>query len=125
MKATIKINMGPAIITAAFVAFASLSIFSSCKKSGPADAVVSVRTASGAKVQGALVVLRQDSVKSPVSGIKANVHQAQITDFNGQAYFSFQYEAILNVEVSKDTFLVKDFIKLEQSEQVEKLVILK
>ncbi len=97
----------------------------SCKKTGPAEALVVVRNASGSPVQGARVVLRQDSVRNPTNNTQANVYQSEITNFGGEAFFSFKNEAVLNVEVSLDTFFVKDFIRLEQSETVTKDIVLK
>ncbi len=98
---------------------------SSCKKSGPAEAVITVHNSIGNPVAGAIVVLRQDSVVNPTTGIKASVIQQNTTDFSGTASFSFELEAVLNVEVSKDTLKIRDFIKLEQNDIVAKTVILK
>lgn len=97
----------------------------SCRKKGPADAIVTVVDSLGKTVQGAKVVLRQDSVISPTTGAQANVYQAGTTDLNGQASFSFPLEAVLNVEVSKGALSARDYIRLEQSKQVEKTVIIK
>ena len=99
--------------------------FTACKKTGPAEALITVRNAAGSPVQGARVVLRQDSVKNPTTNTQANIYQSEITNFGGEAFFSFKNEAVLNVEVSLDTFFVKDFIRLEQSNLVTKDITLK
>ena len=97
----------------------------SCKKSGPADAVITVEDAKGQPVAGARVVLRQDSVVNPTTGIRADVYQEQFTGSNGQAFFSFELEAVLNVEVTKDTLVETDeYVRLEQNETVRKTITL-
>lgn len=97
---------------------------SSCKKTGPAEALIIVKNVSGGRVQGATVVLRQDSVINSGTGVQANINQSKVTDYNGEALFEFKLEAVLNLEVTFDTFMVRDYIKLEQSEQVSKEVVL-
>lgn len=99
--------------------------FYACRKTGPADALVTVTDSLGRTVSGAKVVLKQDSVISPNTGAQASVYQEQVTDFNGQASFSFELEAVLFVEISKGTLLVNDYIRLEQSKKVEKSFVLK
>jgi hypothetical protein len=97
----------------------------SCKKSGPAEAVVTVQDTLGRPVPGAKVVLRQDSVVSPNTGVRADVYQEQITSSGGEAYFKFDLEAVLNIEVTKDSITENDeYIRLEQNETVRKIVIL-
>jgi hypothetical protein len=113
-----------ALVVFFFIAGICTSL-NSCRKKGPADAIVIVTDSLGKTIQGAKVVLRQDSVLSPNTGSQANVHQEGTTDVNGQAFFSFPLEAVLNVEVSKGVLSARDYIRLEQSKQVEKTVILK
>ena len=96
-----------------------------CRKTGPADAIVTVVDSTSSPVAGALVILRNDSIVKPVTNQQANVYQSQVTDGSGQAEFSFKLEAVLFVEVSKDTQEVKDDIRLEQSKRVEKTIVLK
>jgi hypothetical protein len=43
----------------------------------------------------------------------------------GEAFFEFKWEAVLNVEVSKDVLSAKDYIRLEQSKEVRKTVVIK
>jgi hypothetical protein len=101
-----------------------LAFVPSCKKTGPAEALIIVKDLAGKRVQGANVVLKQDSVINPGTGVQANINQSKVTDFNGEAFFEFKLEAVLNLLVSYDTFLVKDYIKLEQSEQITKEIVL-
>jgi hypothetical protein len=115
------INVFLLLVLCSFIGFG----ISACKKTGPSEAVITVNNTLGKPVAGALVVLRQDSVVNPSTGVQANVIQQTTTDFSGTATFSFKLEAVLNVEVSKDTLKVRDFIKLEQNEIVSKTIILK
>jgi hypothetical protein len=108
-----------------FFVFGITASLHSCRKKGPADALITVTDSLARNVGGAKVVLRQDSVISQNTGAQANVHQEGTTDLNGQVAFSFPLEAVLNVEVSKGALYVKDYIRLEQSKQVEKTVVLK
>jgi hypothetical protein len=105
--------------------FAALIGFSSCEKTGPADALITVVDSTGKRVPGALVVLRQDSVINPTTGAHAVINEARISDGAGQASFSFKLEAVLNIEVTKNTLSARDYIRLEQSEQVTKTVIIR
>lgn len=104
--------------------FTSLAVIPSCKKTGPAEALIIVKNVSGGRVQGATVVLKQDSVVNSGTGVQANINQSKVTDYNGEVLFEFKLEAVLNVEVAHDTFLVKDYIQLKQSEQVTKEIVL-
>ena len=76
-------------------------------------------------VGGATVVLRQDSVVNPKTGMRANVYQEQHTASDGNAHFTFDWEAVLNVEVTKDALYAKDYVRLEQNKTVTKTVVVK
>jgi hypothetical protein len=108
----------PSLILASFA-------LGSCKKTGPAEAVVLVIDSTGKRVPGALVVLRQDSVFNPVNGTQAVINEQGITDAAGQAFFTFKLEAVLIVEASKGTKTARDYIRLEQSKQVSKAVMIR
>ena len=98
----------------------------SCKKSGPADAVITIQDTLGRPVNGAKVILRQDSVVSPTTGVRADIYQEQVTGTTGDAFFSFELEAVLNIEVSKDSITENnEYVRLEQNKTVRKIVILK
>jgi hypothetical protein len=108
-----------------FIVSAAATSVSSCRKNGSADALITVTDTLGRNVQGAKVVLSQDSVVSSQTGAQANVHQEGTTDLNGQVLFSFPLEAVLNMEVTKGALSVRDYLRLEQSKQVQKTVVLK
>lgn len=112
------------LLITSFVLAVGLST-TSCKKEGPAEAVVIVTDTLGKKITGATVVLRQDSVTNPVNGVQASVNQTQITDGSGQAYFSFDLESVLILEAEKGALSGRDFIRLEQSKKVTKTLIIR
>jgi hypothetical protein len=97
----------------------------SCKKTGPAEAIIQVQDSLGQPVANARVILRQDSVVNPTTGVRADVYQEQVTGGTGEAFFSFELEAVLNIEVSKDSITENDeYVRLEQNETVHKVVVL-
>lgn len=88
-------------------------------------AIITVTDSAGVAVSGAKVILKQDEVVSPVTGIKSNVYQEGITDYYGTATFQFDLEAVLNIEASKGTKSGKDYIRLEKSKTVNRTVKIK
>ena len=109
------------LLLAITVVFASTS----CKKTKPCEAIVTVMDPLGLPVAGARVILRQDSVINPTTGIRADILADGITAGNGEVHFEIKLEAVLNLEVSLDLLSAKDYIRLEQSELVRKTVVLK
>src|SRR5436190_21511373 len=109
------------IFTASFIVMIILFSFS-CKKTTPAEANITVVDTLNRPIGGATVVLRQDSVVNTNTGVRANVYQEQHTASDGNAHFEFEWEAVLNVEVTKDALSAKDYIRLEQSKTVTKTV---
>lgn len=112
------------IYTLLFISMVFLFSFS-CKKTKPAEANISVVDTLNRPIGGATVVVRQDSVINPTTGIRANVYQEHITASDGNAHFTFDWEAVLNVEVTKDALSAKDYIRLEQNKTVAKTVVVK
>ncbi len=96
----------------------------SCKKTTPAEANITVVDSLNRPVGGASVVLRQDSVINPNTGIRADIFQEKITSSDGNAHFEFEWEAVLNVEITKDVLSAKDYIRLEQSKTVTKTIMI-
>lgn len=118
MKQSVTILAGLII----FISFAL--VFSSCKKTSSANAIITVVDPAGKNVAGAKVVLRNDSVQSPTTGAQATIYQEATTDLSGKAEFSFKWEAVLFVTATKGALSKKDYVRLEQSKTVEKTVIL-
>jgi hypothetical protein len=107
-----------------FVALTAIAT-TSCKKTEPCKAVITVQDSLGKPVVGARVILRQDSVINPSTGVRADVFQEKYSLNNGEAFFEFGLEAVLNVEVDYDVRSARDYIRLEQSETVRKTVVVK
>jgi hypothetical protein len=105
--------------------FIALLAVSACDKSGPAEALVVAVDSLGKRVPGVLIVLRQDSVINQTNGVQASINQQQITDVVGQAFFTFRLEAVLLVEAQKGNLTGRDFIRLEQSKQVSKTIVIR
>ena len=59
-----------------------------------------------------IVVLSQDSVINPTTGVQASVREEGVTDGAGNVHFSFKLEAVLNIDASKGVKSAKDFIRL-------------
>lgn len=112
------------IITVIFITI-FFSLCFSCKKTTPAEANITVLDTLNRPVAGASVVLRQDSVINPNTGVRADIFQEKITASDGNAHFEFDWEAVLNVEITKDVLSGKDYIRLEQSKTVNKSIIIK
>lgn len=104
--------------------FASVLFASACKKTEPCNAIITVQDTLGNALPGLKVVIRQDSVRS-TKNVQANIYQENITTGNGEAIFEVKWEAVLNVEVYRDTLSVRDYIRLEQSETVRKTIIVR
>lgn len=103
----------------------ALVVVPACKKTEPCEAIITVVDTLGKPVQGAKVVLRQDSVLNAKNGVRADVFEEEFTASNGEAFFEFKWEAVLNVEVVSQTQQARDYIRLKQSETVRKTVIVK
>lgn len=113
-------------ITAVTVLFIGINIFtSSCKKTSPANAQITVVDSLNKPVKGAKVVLRQDSVTNPGTGVKADIYDEKISDIYGNTHHSFKWEAVLNVEVTYGKIKTLDYVRLEQSKTVDKTIVLK
>ena len=105
--------------------FACLIGLSACEKKGPADAVITVTDSAGRRISGALVILHQDSVVSPVTGSQAVINEQKTTDGSGQAAFSFKLPAVLFIDASKGNLSCRDYISLEEDKQVAKTVVIR
>ncbi len=107
------------------LAVAGIISVSACKKTEPCKAIITVVDTLGRPVVGATVVLRQDSVVNAQTGVRADLYQEQLSTGTGEAFFEFKWEAVLNLEASKDVLSAKDYIRLEQSAEVRKTVVIK
>lgn len=113
-----------AIVLGTFL-FAVTFIHSSCEETSSAKAVITVLDSLNNPVVGAIVELSQDSVINQSTGVQANIYDLQITDAAGITTHEFQWEAVLNIDVTKGNLKTKDFIRLEQSNTIRKTIILR
>ena len=86
------------LLIGAFAIFALT--LNSCKKPEDTKAIITVVDINGTVVKDAKVRLHQDGLISP-SGQYSEVSDEQWTDASGQTEHVFEYEAILNIDVSK------------------------
>jgi len=78
----------------------SLFVTTSCKKDKPGKAVITVVDSLNLPVYGATVNLNSNN--NPEPGI---VKDKKVSDNNGKTYHEFPLEVILQVEVTKGTFV--------------------
>lgn len=112
-----------------------LTTFNSCEKAKDTIGVIIVQDFSGNTVSGATVVLQQDGATGPL-GQSANDHgddvlpytirKTDITDVNGRAEFTYELEAILQVDVEKiegnDTLRGSNIIRMIKEKTVTQVV---
>ena len=97
--------------------------FSSCKKEKETIGVIIVQDYTGSPVDGAYVTLHQDGhIPAPDPSIK----RMNVTDANGRAEFTYELEAILQVDVIRirgnDTLQGSNVIRLLKEKTVTKIV---
>jgi len=102
--------------------------FTACEKEKETIGVIIVKYSNGNLVKGADVRLHQDGQIS-TSGLDVDPDLAtgwQKTDANGRVEFTFELEAILNVDVEKqdgnDLYVGTDIIRLLKGKIVTKVV---
>ena len=76
--------------------------FIACEKANDTIGIIIVKDSNGNTVSGATVVLHQDGVISP-QGNSSNpeLRKTDVTDANGRAEFTYELEAIFQVDVEK------------------------
>ena len=76
--------------------------FNSCQKAKDTIGVIIVKDSEGLTVPGAYVILHQDSLISPQGNYtNPELRKTDYTDANGRAEFTYEREAVLNVQVEK------------------------
>ena len=104
-----------------------ITSITSCKKAKDTIGVIIVKDANGLTVPGAYVVLHQDSQISPQgNNTNSDLKKTDYTDVNGRAEFTYELEAILNVEVQKtdgnNVYTGSNIIRLLKQKTVTKVV---
>jgi hypothetical protein len=103
------------------------SSITSCQKAKDTIGVIIVKDINGNTVAGATVVLHQDGMTSP-QGEDTNpaIKKDDITDANGRAEFTYELEAILNVDVVKEegnnVYTGSNIIRLLKEKTVTKVI---
>ena len=90
--------------TVILVFFLSLisGAFSSCQKAKDTIGVIIVKDSFGNTVAGATVVLHQDgAISQQGNSTKPELRKTNTTDLNGRAEFTYELEAIFNIEAQK------------------------
>ncbi len=103
--------------------FCSMSFFS-CKKDGPTKAVITVVDSINRPLQGAKVILWQDTAVNKSNGVASEMRVTKNTDAAGRAEFEFQLEAFLNIDVVYNADTGRSFIRLIEFETVSKTVVM-
>tara|TARA_B110000902_G_C14276195_1_gene575022 strand:- start:2342 stop:2719 length:378 start_codon:yes stop_codon:yes gene_type:complete len=89
--------------------------FSSCTKDSDTIGIIKVVNSSGQAMSGVTVVLNQQNTTPGTDPIE-NLKQTKTTDATGKASFTYRYESILDVNVSKisnnDTYSGSGVIRL-------------
>tara|TARA_B100000686_G_C16021041_1_gene585970 strand:- start:56 stop:430 length:375 start_codon:yes stop_codon:yes gene_type:complete len=88
------------ILAALLIITPILILFSSCSKEEDTIGIVKVVFSNGNPMPGATVVLDQTN-GAPGTDPIDNLTKTATTDANGRAQFTYRYEAILDVTVSK------------------------
>ncbi|MAW21449.1 MAG: hypothetical protein CMD16_03530 [Flavobacteriales bacterium] len=104
-----------------------ITSITSCKKAKDTIGVIIVKDANGLTVPGAYVTLHQDSLISPQGNYtNSDLKKTDYTDVNGRAEFTYELEAILNVEVRKtdgnNVYTGSNIIRLLKQKTVTKVV---
>lgn len=98
-------------------------VLSSCKKDKECTALVTITDEQSNKIAGATVRLFYTDTNS--SGAAGKIDETKITDANGRAEFTFDLEAILFIEASKDSMSGSGIIRLMPGETAEETVVIK
>lgn len=120
-----SINFKSALIS--FLIAFSITTFSSCKKVNDTIGIIIVKDSSGNTISGATVVLHQDGLISPQgNSTNSELRKTSLTDSNGRAEFTYQLEAIFQVDVVKVdgniTYSGSNIIRLLKEKTVTQIV---
>ena len=108
-----------------FFVFAFFLTISSCQKAKDTIGVIIVKDVDRNPVSGATVVLHQNAATT-YQDIDPGIIKTDITDANGRAEFTYELEAILQVDVEKiegnDIYTGTNVIRLLKGKTVEKTI---
>ena len=107
---------------------AAITLFlSACAKDKETIALIIVKDSSGQIVSNAGVTLSPDpTISSGGLYPESSLTKSKTTDSNGRASFTYELEAILNVEVSKlignTTYTGSNIIRLQRGKTIKKVI---
>tara|TARA_B100001142_G_scaffold330061_1_gene395955 strand:- start:4511 stop:4888 length:378 start_codon:yes stop_codon:yes gene_type:complete len=121
-----SINFKSALI-GFFIGFFIIS-FSSCQKANDTIGVIVVKDVNRNVVSGATVVLHQNDATN-YQDPDPRIIKTDITDANGRAEFTYELEAVLQIDVEKvegnNIYTGSNVIRLLRGKTVEKTVEIK
>ena len=108
-------------------ALVMIVVFTSCQKEKETIGIIIVKNSNGQVVSSASVTLFPEPAISPQGNLPdPSLTKTNNTDANGQAQFTYELEAILNIEVIKvdgnSTYTVANIIRLLKGKTVTKVV---
>ena len=108
-------------------ALAMTVTFTSCEKEKETTGVIIVKNSNGVVVPNASVIVFPEQTISPSGAYPLpSLTKSKWTDANGQAEFTYELEAILNIEVTKvdgnSTYTGVNIIRLLKEKTVTKVV---
>ena len=110
-----------------FFALVMIVAFASCQKEKETIGIIIVKDSNGQVVSNASVTLFPEPAISPQGNLpEPSLTKTNNTDANGQAQFTYELEAILNIEVIKvdgnSTYTAINIIRLLKGKTVTKIV---
>jgi len=102
--------------------------FTSCEKEKETIGVIIVKDSNNNTISAASVTLHQDSLQNTWTGEWTDpaIHRTEQTDANGRAEFTYDLEAILNIDVIKyednDVLKGSGIIRLLKGKTITKVV---
>ena len=101
--------------------------FTSCQKAKKTIGVIIVKDSSGNLVPEATVTLHQDgAISQQGNSTNPDLRKTDVTDANGRAEFTYELEAIFNVDVEKidgnDIYTGSNIIRLLKEKTVTQVI---
>ena len=103
------------------------SVFISCEKAKDTIGIIIVKNTSGETIPGATVTLHRDgAISQQNTTTNPDLRKTNTTDANGRAEFTYELEAIFQVDVAKtdgnNTYTGTNVIRLEREKTVTQTV---
>ena len=104
-----------------------LTTHTSCQKAKDTIGIIIVKDSDGNTVSGATVLLHQDgAISQQGNSANSDLRKTDVTDANGRAEFTYELEAIFNVDVEKidgnNVYVGSNIIRLLKEKTVTQVV---